>query len=89
MQWARRHFLWREADWNMVLFSDESRFALSRHADGRTRNNRRTNERYTDCCVLERIDLVEQFDGSGWDNRWPEDELGCNARLKSSWLLAL
>ena len=60
VQWDRRHFIWRHADWNRVLFSDESRFALS-HADGRTRVCRRTNERYVDCCVLER-------DRFGWDS---------------------
>ena len=53
VQWARCHFIWRRADWNRALFSDESRFALS-HAVGRTRVYRLTNERYADCCVLER-----------------------------------
>ena len=58
VQWARRCFIWRRADWNRVLFSDESRFALS-HAVGRIRVYHRTNERYADCCVLER----DQFGG--------------------------
>ena len=53
VQWARRRFIWRRADWNRVLFSNESRFALS-HADGRIRVYRRTTERYADYCVLER-----------------------------------
>lgn len=35
------------------LFSDESRFNLSR-SDGRTRVYRRKGERYADCCVVER-----------------------------------
>ena len=39
--------------WNTVLFSDESRFSLQR-GDGRVRVYRRRNERYADCCVLER-----------------------------------
>jgi len=34
--WARRHLNWRRADWNRVLFTDESRFTVS-HADGRLR----------------------------------------------------
>ena len=59
VQRASPHFIWRRADWNRVLFSDESRFALS-HADGRTRVYRRTNEHYADCCVLER----DRFGGS-------------------------
>lgn len=49
--WSRRHLNWRRADWNRVLFTDESRFCLS-HADGRIRNYRRKNERYADCCVI-------------------------------------
>ena len=50
VQWARRHFIWPCADWNWVLFIDESRFALS-HPDDRTRVYSRTHERYADCCV--------------------------------------
>ena len=53
VQWARRHIIWRRADWNNVLFNDESRFPLSR-ADGRTWVYRRINERYADCCLMER-----------------------------------
>lgn len=51
--WARRHLNWRRAEWNRVLFTDESRFTLS-HADGRVRVYRRKNERFADCCVVER-----------------------------------
>ena len=35
------------------VFSDETRFSLQR-GDGRVREYRRRNERYADCCVLER-----------------------------------
>ena len=36
VQWARRHFIWQCDDWNRVLFSGETRFALS-NAGGKTR----------------------------------------------------
>lgn len=52
LDWARRHLPWTRQRWNTVLFSDESRFHLSR-ADGRTRIWRRRNERFAACCVQE------------------------------------
>ena len=36
LQWADRHINWTRQDWRTVLFSDESRFALS-NSDGRIR----------------------------------------------------
>ena len=42
------------------FFSDESRFSLQR-GDDRVRVYRRRNERYADCCVLER----DRFGGGG------------------------
>ena len=30
MNWAQLHYRWRRADWNRVVFTDESRFNLSR-----------------------------------------------------------
>jgi hypothetical protein len=55
MQWLRRHDprIWRRERWQAVLFTDESRFNLFR-VDGRRRVYRRRNERYADCCVIER-----------------------------------
>jgi len=41
---VRRHLNWRRADWNRVLFTDESRFTVS-HADGRLRVYRRKNKK--------------------------------------------
>ena len=52
-QWADRHINWTRQDWRTILFSDESRFALS-NSDGRIRVYRRRNECYADCCVLQR-----------------------------------
>ena len=60
LQWAGRHINWTRQDWRMILFSDESRFALS-NSDGRIRVYRRRNERYADCCVLQR----DRFGGGG------------------------
>ena len=63
-QGARRHFIWRRADWNRVLFNDESRFAFS-HIDGRTRGYRRTNKVMRIAACWEGIDLVGQLGGFG------------------------
>ena len=52
LNWARVHTRWIRRRWNTLLFS-ESKFSLQR-GDGRMRVYRRRNERYTDCCVLER-----------------------------------
>ena len=60
LQWADRHINWTRQDWRTILFSDESRFALS-NSDGRIRVYRRMNERYADCCVLQR----DRFGGGG------------------------
>ena len=45
---ARRHFIWQYVDWNRVLFSGETRFAL-RNAGGKTHK-----QALWDCYVLER-----------------------------------
>ena len=50
---ALRHINWTRQRWRTLLFTDESRFVLSR-ADGRVRLYRRRNERDADCCVLQR-----------------------------------
>ena len=52
LQWADRHINWTRQDWRTILFSDESRFALS-NRDGGIRLYRRRNEHYADCCVLQ------------------------------------
>jgi len=52
-QWALRHINWTRQRWRPILVTDESRFVLSR-ADFRVRLYRRRNERYADCCVLQR-----------------------------------
>ena len=50
LQWAQR---WGRQQWARVLFSDESRFNLSRH-DGGIRVFRRRGERFADNCLIER-----------------------------------
>ena len=64
-QWADRHINWTRQDWRTVLFSDESRFALS-NSDGRTRVYRRRGERYADSCILQR----DRFGGGGSVMAW-------------------
>jgi len=53
LQWALTHRHWTlRNNWQHVIFSDESRFMLSRH-DRRRRVYRRVNERYHPNCVDE------------------------------------
>jgi len=59
-QWALRHINWTRQRWRTILFTDESRFVLSRD-DGSVRLYRRRNERYADCCVQQR----DWFGGGG------------------------
>ena len=53
VEWCQRRQRLPLRWWNNVMFSDESRFNLSR-SDGRARVYRRKGERYADCCVIER-----------------------------------
>lgn len=53
LAWARHHLRWTSQQWKNVLFSDESRFCLTR-PDGRCRVYRRRNERCAQACVQER-----------------------------------
>uniref|UniRef100_A0AAZ3SNJ1 Transposase Tc1-like domain-containing protein n=1 Tax=Oncorhynchus tshawytscha TaxID=74940 RepID=A0AAZ3SNJ1_ONCTS len=50
---AQTHCRWTRQDWQKVLFTDESRFCLTR-GDGMICVYRRRNERYTEACTLER-----------------------------------
>ncbi|GFV38156.1 transposable element Tcb2 transposase [Trichonephila clavipes] len=52
LQWANVHRSWR-ADWQQVVFSDESRFNLWHH-DGRIRVRRYAGERHISECIIER-----------------------------------
>uniref|UniRef100_A0AAZ3PBB4 Tc1-like transposase DDE domain-containing protein n=1 Tax=Oncorhynchus tshawytscha TaxID=74940 RepID=A0AAZ3PBB4_ONCTS len=58
--WAQTHRRWTRQDCQKVLFTDESRFCLTR-GDGRIRVYRQRNERYTEACTLER----DWFGGGG------------------------
>ena len=53
VNWACTYQRWLRQQWNSVLFSDESRFTIHR-GDRRVRVCRKRNERYADCCTLER-----------------------------------
>ena len=52
-QWVAARGRWNIAQWSEILFSDESRFAMS-HANGKARVWRRAGERFADACVMER-----------------------------------
>jgi transposase len=45
LTWSMQHCLWREPQWNRVVFTDESRFTLHRN-DGRLRIWRERGERF-------------------------------------------
>ncbi|GFW90609.1 transposable element Tc1 transposase [Trichonephila clavipes] len=51
LQWANVHRSWH-ADWQQVVFSDESRFNLWHH-DGRIRVRRYAGERHIPECIIE------------------------------------
>ena len=53
VNWVRTQKRRLKQQQNSVLFSDDARFTIHR-GDGRVRVYRRRNERYADCCVLER-----------------------------------
>lgn len=52
LQFAREHVNWTVADWENVLFTDESRFCLY-SSDRRLRVIRRAGERYAQCNIRE------------------------------------
>ncbi|KAJ8362867.1 hypothetical protein SKAU_G00116980, partial [Synaphobranchus kaupii] len=60
LAWAREHLCWTRDQWASVLFSDESRFTLSRN-DGRQRCWRRQGEHYASATVVTR----RPFGGGG------------------------
>uniref|UniRef100_A0A667Y6R5 Tc1-like transposase DDE domain-containing protein n=1 Tax=Myripristis murdjan TaxID=586833 RepID=A0A667Y6R5_9TELE len=60
LAWAREHLRWMRDQWASVLFSDESRFMLSRN-DGRQRCWRRQGEPYASATVVTR----RAFGGGG------------------------
>uniref|UniRef100_A0AAZ3Q905 Transposase Tc1-like domain-containing protein n=1 Tax=Oncorhynchus tshawytscha TaxID=74940 RepID=A0AAZ3Q905_ONCTS len=51
--WAQSPRRWTRQDCQKVLFTDESRFCLTR-GDGRICFYRQRNERYSEACTLER-----------------------------------
>uniref|UniRef100_A0A8C7W6T3 Tc1-like transposase DDE domain-containing protein n=1 Tax=Oncorhynchus mykiss TaxID=8022 RepID=A0A8C7W6T3_ONCMY len=63
--WAQTHRRWTRQDWQKVLFTDETRFCLTR-GDGRICVYRRRNECYTKACTLER----DKFGVGGSDMVW-------------------
>ena len=61
--WAQTHRRWTRQDWQKVLFTDESRFCLTR-GDGRICAYRRRNERYTRPVFWSGINL--EVEGPSW-----------------------
>lgn len=52
LNWATQYQRWLLNQWNSVMFSDESRFAID-SSDRRNRVYRRVGERFADPCVLQ------------------------------------
>ena len=52
-RWARRNRRHTQAEWGMVLFTDEKRFSLQGN-DRRTRIYRERGERFQDNCIIDR-----------------------------------
>ncbi len=57
-EWTGQRAHWTQLQWNLVLFSNESRFSL-RRANGRAIVYCRRRERYADVCVRQ----VDRFGG--------------------------
>lgn len=53
-RFAQEHVNWTADQWKAVLFSDESRMCLHDN-DGRGRVYRRRSERFSQCCITERV----------------------------------
>lgn len=67
-EWAYDHRAWLPAQWNNVLWTDESRFSLD-FADGRVRVRRLSHERHANACILEH----DRFGGGSimiWGGIW-------------------
>ena len=58
--WAQNPHRQTRQDWQIALFTDESRICLTR-GDGRINVYRQRNERYTEACTLE----WDRFGGGG------------------------
>lgn len=54
LRFAQEHVHWTVDQWRAVLFSDESRMCLHGN-DGRGRVYRRPTERFSQCCITERV----------------------------------
>ena len=66
VNWACTHQRWLRQQWNSsILFFDGLRFTIHL-GDGKVRVYRRRNERYADCCVLER----DRVGGGGFVLVW-------------------
>ncbi|UYV69383.1 hypothetical protein LAZ67_6003389 [Cordylochernes scorpioides] len=72
-QWCDERRMWT-AEWNEIVFTDESRFCLQHH-DGRIRIWRRRGERMLNSCVMHRhtgpVPGIMVWDGIGNRSRTP------------------
>ena len=50
--WCRQHLRWTQRQWQIVMFTDESRFCINTN-DGLAKVWRRRGKLYADCCVRE------------------------------------
>ena len=66
LDFATEYILWTEEQWNMVHFSDESKFNLF-GSDGKRFVRRKTGERLSPQCVKETVKFGGEYNGVGDD----------------------
>ncbi|GFW86550.1 transposable element Tcb1 transposase [Trichonephila clavipes] len=62
-QWCNERRKWA-AEWNEVVFTDESRICLQHH-DGRIRVWKHRGERMLNSCLMQLFSILQIFNGSG------------------------
>ncbi len=65
LQFTQAHQNWTKEDWKNVAWSDESRFLLRSHSDGRVRIWRKEHESMDPSCLVSTVQAGAGADGGG------------------------